>query len=391
MIKKGIVSLAVCLALQSNFALAYTLTGQEEMAFGNKIGDYYNQTTDLIQNINIIDWQKKLVQANPDVLNFKDDIHDRYLHEVLVLKGTGNLIETFALPAGHIYLSEGTLKLITAKKVNGTFCDCNNNNGFLPSNIYSVSSLLFLLGHESGHWANNDFRRGIEKSKCEDNVKYLSGLNFADWSLPENYSKAQAVFGFNKDSQWGAITEREADITSIKLNENYTDLNGIAGGLIYFSRMKDIEKNPRNQRIDTSQMLFHDSTEVRFNKLLDYVMDSSGKELYFNNLDSFNFDGMTFTPPSNTEVTSLDRAYYVGAQLGRISKFDSRMSLYNLKIRPLNKTSSISALVYSKDGTDFIIDRFELSVDEVQELLNEQKEASTAEEEWLVKIANVFS
>ena len=256
------------------------------MEFGNKIGEYYNQTTELTQNINIIDWQKKLVEANPDLLNFKDDKHDRYLHEVLVLKGTGNLIESFTLPAGHIYLSEGAIRLLSTRRIDGKFCD-NRVNELKESDIYSVSSLLFLLGHESGHWVNNDFRKGIEKEQCEDTVKYLSKIDFKNWTSPKNVEKSTKVFNYNKDANWGKITEREADITSIKLNENYTELNGIVGGLIYFSRLMSIENNPQNQRVDTANPLFHDSTKERFNKILNYIIETSGKKLSFDCLGSF--------------------------------------------------------------------------------------------------------
>ena len=41
--KKGILALAVCLALQTNFVSAFSISGQEEMEFGNKLGKFYNE------------------------------------------------------------------------------------------------------------------------------------------------------------------------------------------------------------------------------------------------------------------------------------------------------------------------------------------------------------
>ena len=95
-------------------------------------------------------------------------------------------------------------------------------------------------------------------------------------------------------------------------------------------------------------------------------------------------------PPANEEVIPSDRAYYVGSQLGRISKIDKTMSLYNLKIKQLDETGSISALVYSKDNKDYIIDRFELSTNDVHNILNKNKKATTLEEMWLLELINVF-
>lgn len=388
--KKKVLTLAVCLAMQANFAFAYSLSGQEEMEFGNRLGCYYNETTPMTENINVIQWQEELVKANSDVLNFKDEIHDRYLHKALVLRGSCGVIESFTLPAGHIYFSEGILRLISSQRNDGILRE-ENRHGFLESDIYSVSSLMYLLGHETGHWVNNDFRRGVEETKSVDEVKLLNSISFDDWFTDENKPKTTKVFGYNKNEKWSNLAERDADSTSIKLNESYTRLNGMAGGLIYFNRLMHVESNPKNTPLNGTPTLFHDSTKTRFDKLEKYIVDNSGKELSFDHINSFTFDNKTYTPPTNNEVVSLDRAYYVGSQLGRISKIDSDMNFYNLRVIGISADNSISALVYLDGGKEYIVDRFEISLDKATDILNKDIEAETEEELWLLELVNIFS
>ena len=314
MIKKSIKRVMAVLAAAGVFcgvfpetAAAHFLSSAEEWCIGNEAIQGYEKQHSIWQDDSILTLQNCLVQANHDEIKLREDGEKRYLSNIKV--SGENDVNAFTFPGGFIYVTQDMIDFCRTRAADGT-TDMNRYN---TDSIYNNGTLAFVLGHEMGHFVNEDYLRAYDKRFAVDMLFGLFGGQGSAESVMVQ-QEAQDILNKMNTRQMSLRVEEQADEKGLRYVSR-VPVWSIGNGAIFFHRLCQLEA-ANHTRQDWQRS--HSKSDVRLRRVLGKMKEISGGRVEFKE-DRFYLDHQLFMGTgrldSTAEVDGLERTYYVAGQI----------------------------------------------------------------------------
>lgn len=274
---------------QSTTAQAHFLSYDEEYEIGKQAIDQYRQQYSTYHDDKVDKIMNFLIEANPqkDVRKFRE-----------IEVSNVNVINAYSFPAGWI--------VVTKKMVN--FCDGGEDD----------SILAFIIGHEYGHFINEDFLRKYDK-QFGTNLLFQIGAAFSNYNETIDgaiiANLAQDYITQLNSRQMSFRTEQQADEKAFDLLMSFTKIS-TGGGAVFFSRC--MEEDQING-IKDSFAYPHSKPEVRLKRILERMKKESNGRVEFKQGKLY-IDGMEtgILPPSKDgKLTGIERTYILAGNIAK--------------------------------------------------------------------------
>ena len=320
----GVVALAPTLAApQAGFpvpfvstAEAHILSSDAERDIGMEAVQEFESKYETYVDEDLLTIQNRLVVCNPDKLNMEDGAHTRWLYPMKAVKD--NVPNAVMFPAGHAYYNDGMVKFLNTR-MNDGFLDHGDLRPMNGANIYNTSAVAFVMGHEFGHWAGEDFLESYDK---QFGVSTLLGI-FGGGATSAIGVAAQNL-GVNLvdtlvDRQMSFNQEKGADVWGVQFIENVPEYS-IGGALMKFDRYMKLEQiDHPDGKLPVDFRNPHSKTPKRFERVMDYVKKSSEGRVEIKEGELY-LDGTHIPVVRTGEVEQLERVYYIAGQLATAIK-----------------------------------------------------------------------
>lgn len=137
-------------------AEAHILSSAQEKNIGTKAANAYAKKYTCRENAIVTHIQDRLMSYNSDKLwMYGTSGHKRGLERILVSDDTH--INAVSYGGGQIFVYQGLMDFLSMKFYsNGQNYASSNVNPWKKCNIYQMSALAGVVGHEMGHWENED-------------------------------------------------------------------------------------------------------------------------------------------------------------------------------------------------------------------------------------------
>ncbi|MBQ5419634.1 MAG: M48 family metalloprotease [Selenomonas sp.] len=315
---------AFCLAVtlfSANMAAAYTISDSAEHFYGAILNDEYESSYHAWDNPFLQGIQAELVKYNPDLLNFNDGRHSRYLPPVKESAAAG--IDATTLPAGQIYITTQMINFALTIPPSGNI-ELRNRGAANEENFYQRAMLGAVLAHECAHWYNRDFQRKIDTLYGDAGLQQLLGKNYQQPSA-DNILAIMTDIAYNKtaaNARFSVASEYLADKQAVEfLNNSLMFSTGSLVSFLYRLKLnEDQVKFSGMETINMSEYNPHPDTAERIRRLEQQISDYSFGRVTFQN-QKFYLDGKPFfgtgTLQGTNKVSSLDRTYYVAGQIAK--------------------------------------------------------------------------
>lgn len=328
--KKTIKTLAVALTTAATIAMpfsaeAHYLSSAQEKEIGNQaVADFMNEFqvehSPLLEHI-----QKRIMLFNSDKLwMYGTPGRSRGLEPVLLAKlDRANAV---SYGGGQIFINEGMLDHLATMRSGAFSYDKNEQTPWKKSNIYQMSSLAAVMGHEMGHWENEDMLYAYDRTM---DIKILTSLGsiFAAgnvWAALGLSVGSNLANAFNS-RDLGFKSEQSADEKAMEY-AMYVPEYSVGGEAIVEYReyqykiMRGIEDEVKNW------LHPHSKTAKRLARALKYQEDLSKGFIKWTAF-SPSFNGIqcreTFlSTPAKRDFDATERSFYVTGQIATAIHFD---------------------------------------------------------------------
>lgn len=189
-------------------AEAHFLSSRQEKEIGNQaVADFQAQYATFEDPV-LTHIQDRIMKFNSDKLWFYGTPgHKRGLERVL--RARNDEINAISYGGGQIFVYDGEFDLLACRELGQAYSDKSWQNPWRKSNIYQMSSMAAVVGHEIGHWENADMLRMHDKQM---GIRILGSLIPVGnvWAALGVAAGANLINAFNS-RQMGFETEQEAD------------------------------------------------------------------------------------------------------------------------------------------------------------------------------------
>ncbi len=327
--KKTIKTLAVALATAATIAMpfsaeAHFLSSAQEKEIGNQaVADFMNEYqvehSPLLEHI-----QKRIMLFNSDKLwMYGTPGKKRGLEPVLLAKiDNANAV---SYGGGQIFINEGMLNHLASMTSGAFTINKNEQTPWKKSNIYQMSSLAAVMGHEMGHWENEDMLDNFDRDIL------LRGLASV-FVFVNPWAALGVPVGANLINefctrQMSFDSERAADEKAMEY-AMYVPEYSVGGEAIVEYReyqykiMRGIEDKV------TNWLHPHSKTAKRLERALRKIEDLSRGFVKYENDFGMTFNGDThcgaaflYTDAKN-QFDAVERGFYVVGQIATAIHFD---------------------------------------------------------------------
>lgn len=343
---------------------AHYLTSFEERNIGMEAIKLYEQQNKSYTDGYIVNIQNCLIEANPNELNrFDDGKHKRYLSDVKI--STEPVVNGFSFPGGFTYLTKDLIEMIDTIRDDG-YGDLDHlRNHKDIVNVYNKGTIAFVMAHEFGHFANEDYLRKTDKQMTTDMLfAAFGGTGDVNQSMIED--QAHSLITELNTKQMSLRTEEQADAKGLDFIENIPQW-GTGNAAIFFHRLWALESREKTGK-DTSNP--HSSTELRLQRVFDKMKEDSNGRVEIKH-DRLFVDGKLFMGtgllPAKEDVTAQDRTYYVAGQLATAIKHGIlKKDTVNIRTQndiTKNKNLNLVFILGSGSGTK-VLDFFDFTESE---------------------------
>ena len=398
-IKVFLYSLLTAILLYSHIVSASAVTPENERQFGQKQFEAITRNAKTWNNQDLSRIQDTLVLNNLNKLNYKDGKHDRWLEHIYVISFP-NSSNVYAgnLAGGKIIFDQGMLDFINTYRDDGYTDDTSNTRPNRPEYIYNNSMLMFIAGHEMGHYIHKD---SISILSTKEGNEIMEKVISSSVSILNNPALQNKVATVLKQDGFGTQREINADIESLKLGENYTVLSSSAGAIMFINRLEGLERiSPTDEKILKEDV--HERNDVRKNRILNYISDISNGRVSISQNLSAKIDGKDFFrngfAPETNEVTMRERTAFTSSQIAmaikkNMFKKENRHITdigitYGEEHPIINEQTVITAMKNKYDGV--LIEKFKVPVSRAKDLADGKVIPTNREEEYFLYVWGLF-
>ena len=155
----------ICAALAFSAPLtadAHILSSAQEKNIGTKAAKKYEEKYRCREDAIITHIQDRIMSYNRDKLwMYGTPGHKRGLERILLSDDTH--VNAMSYGGGQIYVYQGMMDCLALKTYsNGANWSASNKNPWKKCNIYQMSALAGVIGHEMGHWENEDMLKDAD-------------------------------------------------------------------------------------------------------------------------------------------------------------------------------------------------------------------------------------
>lgn len=205
----AVVALAVLtLTVSASVQAAHFLSSREEKELGNKAVAEFQAKYDTFKDPILTHIQDRLMKFNSDKLWFYGTPgHKRGLERVL--RARRDNVNAISYGGGQIFVYDGMFALLGCRMLGGAYTDSLYQNPWVKSDIYQMSSMAAVVGHEIGHWENEDMLREHDKQMTTRIIASLIPVGNV-WAALGVAAGTNLINAFNS-RQMGFRTEQQAD------------------------------------------------------------------------------------------------------------------------------------------------------------------------------------
>ena len=327
---------ALCAALTFSAppaADAHYLSSRQEKEIGNRaVADFQAEYATFEDPI-LTHIQNRLMAFNSDKLWFYGtDGHKRGLERVL--RARNREINAISYGGGQIFVYDGMFDLLACRTLGYAYADKSEQNPWVKSNIYQMSALAAVVGHEIGHWENEDMLRQHDKQM---NTRIIASLIPVGniWAALGVAAGANLINAFNSRDM-GFQTEQEADEKAMEYCEAVPEYS-IGGEAI--QEYRDTKDNER-RGIEGNENWLHPHSKSA--KRLERALKEQEKQSH----GFFVWKGLNVSIGGNDQGDTMgfdergyygkEREFYVFGQLATSIKYDFCRER-NLEFQPANE------------------------------------------------------
>lgn len=320
-IKTAVVALSAASTLMFSaptVEAGHYLSAKQEKDIGNQAVADFQKKYRTHEDWKLTYVQDELMKYNPDKLWFYGTAgHNRGLERVLA--ADTDLINAFSYGGGQIFVYQGMIDLLASQKIEPfNWVD----RPWSTTNLYEMSSLAAVVGHEIGHWEREDMLRKYDKQMTTRLIASLipTGNIYAALGVAAG---ANLINAFNS-RQMGFRTEQQADEKAMEYSAVVPHFS-IGGQAIQRYRMLMLYRE-RNMEDSSGDWLNpHSKPSKRFDRALREIERQSKGFIKWNGLDP-NIGGMdykqTMLANSHLDYVPVERAFYVLGQIATAIDFD---------------------------------------------------------------------
>jgi len=374
------------LIFNNNIVEAHYLSSNEEKMIGNAAVEKYQQKNNTGENEALTDMQKDIVENNSSTLNLYDyGKHKRFLEPVKV--SYEKTMNAFTFPGGQIFITQQMLDFLNTYYDDGYTYD----EAIRPmemdiknpcDSLYNISSIEFVLGHEIGHWANEDYLRQFDKQYNINMLFSLFGGNQTTLSGAMLEELSQKVLTDVTQRQMSLRVEEQADEKGIEYLEK-SNVCSTGGAAMFFYRYRNFEKI-KHMRDPSKGADAHSNTTVRLRRVFDYwEKESNGLIKFTDDTEQFLLNGKIFKCgsglfPRTDYATAKDRTFFIAGQLSkavRLGLLDNKnLQLYVLKYSDVGGQTDRAVIVSANPtlhpNSAIFIDKLDSSYEEIKAKIN---------------------
>lgn len=300
-------------------AQAHFLSCAEEYGIGEQSTAFYEaQSFPVEENPAMDSLQEEIIQSNHDELNGILDRGDRKRWLAPVRISYEQTINAFSFPGGFTYITNDMLNFLMGVADDGRPNGLVKNDWQKGYNFYTRGTVAFVLAHEFGHYANEDYLRMYDK-------QYASNLLFSVFGAKTGETQqlikkeAKKLIDRLNTRQMSLRTEEQADQKALRYMENMK-FYSIGNGAIFFSRLEKLESA---HHVKQPWLTPHSETAIRLQRVLEHMQKISDGRIEFREnrlyLDGQLFNG-TGLLPVKADVTAQDRTYFVAGKIAEAMK-----------------------------------------------------------------------
>ncbi len=318
---------AICTALTLSAPLtteAHWLSSRQEKEIGNQavhdfMKEYQTEHNWLLEHI-----QKRIMLFNSDKLwMYGTPGKKRGLEPVLLAKiDRANAV---SYGGGQIFINEGYFDQLANKRSDHFYYDKREQNPWKKCHIYQMSAMAAVMGHEMGHWENEDMLRQYDRQMDTRLIASLIPVGNV-WALLGVAAGTNLINAFNSRDM-GFKVEQEADEKAMEY-AMYVPEYSVGGEAIVEYRAYRYKTAQGIEDEVTNWLHPHSKTAKRLERALRYQEDLSlGWIKYGNDFDpTFNGDthcGASFLyTDAKRNFDAVERSFYVLGQIATAIHFD---------------------------------------------------------------------
>ena len=300
-------------------AEAHFLSSRQEKEIGNKaVADFQAEYATFEDPI-LTHIQNRIMAFNSDKLWFYGtDGHKRGLERVLRAR-TGE-INAVSYGGGQIFVYDGMFDLLSCRTLGYAYADKSEQNPWVKSNIYQMSAMAAVVGHEIGHWENEDMLRQHDKQM---NTRIIASLIPVGnvWAALGVAAGTNLINAFNS-RQMGFRTEQQADEKGMEYAEAVPEYS-IGGAAIFHYRDS---KDDQRRGVEGNENWLHPHSKSA--KRLERALKEQEKQSH----GFFVWKGLNVSMGGNDQGDTMgfdeagyfgkEREFYVFGQLATSIKYD---------------------------------------------------------------------
>lgn len=318
---------AICTALTLSAPLtteAHWLSSRQEKEIGTQAANDFAKEYPVSHHWLLEHIQKRIMLYNSDKLwMYGTPGQKRGLEPVLMAKNDSANAVSYG--GGQIYIYEGMFDHL-ATKTSGAFSyDKRDQNPWKKSNIYQMSAMAAVMGHEIGHWENEDMLRQYDAIYDRKLLTiFIPAANI--WAVLGIAAGGSLIDAFNS-RQLSFETEQQADEKAMEY-ALYVPEYSVGGEAIVEYRAYNYKIMRGIEDKVTNWLRPHSKTAKRLERALRYQEELSlGFIKYGNDFDpTFNGDthcGAAFLyTNAKRDFDAVERSFYVLGQVATAIHFD---------------------------------------------------------------------
>ena len=304
-------------------AEAHWLSSRQEKEIGNQavndfMKEYRTERSWLLDHI-----QKRIMQFNSDKLwMYGTPGKTRGLEHVLLAKiDRANAI---SYGGGQIFINEGYLDQLANKEAAHFYYDKREQNPWKKCHIYQMSALAAVMGHEIGHWENEDMLRQYDRQMDTRLLASLIPVGNV-WTLLGVAAGTNLINAFNSRDM-GFTTEQEADEKAMEY-AMYVPEYSVGGEAIVEYRAYQYKLTQGIEDEVKNWLHPHSKTAKRLERALHYQEKLSHGFIKWNGFKPFidgrlNCGSEFLYSPAKANFDAVERGFYVLGQLATAIHFD---------------------------------------------------------------------
>ena len=270
------------------------ITSEDERQIGwSTLQQSHNQNDYEVDKM-LTEMARDIVKNSNGELNFNDGQHKRWLNNEIYLLKTDEDANAHTYPGGYIMVNQNLLDFTRYRANDGSLWDRSqegktvagkfNDNIFstfdmTDGGVYPRGMVYAVLGHEIGHYANEDYNRIIGSKTMTSYIAEIAGIFMPQTqegvllqSSLMDLAKLTAKNGFSRADEKGAD-----DKTFEYLSKS--EFYGVGDAMMFFYRLGN--QQIRNNRDPWADAKSHPAPWKRLMKAADKIKEMSGGRLEF--------------------------------------------------------------------------------------------------------------